>query len=188
MAWGDLELRNSVSCLGAGCLTFKLDPKYRLANTIRRAMVPVFVMQGITIAINKSRWAQLLYTRMNMNYSSVTIHVWGTLIVTSLVYWALGLLFMFADLTERPRWLVKYKIQPWKRVGLREYLNICGIVLRNQIFVNVPLSLAMGYIIAPWRGMRTNLPLPGIPETIFTWWFCLICTEVRAEYCVACQS
>lgn len=151
---------------------------FSLRNTPKMAMAPVFLMQGLTIAINKSDWAQRLYVKMNDTYSPTTIHIFGTFLITSLVYWALGLLFMIADLTERPKWLMKYKVQPWKRVGPKEYFKICLIVLRNQIFVNVPLSLTMGYYVAPWRGMRTGLPLPGTIETIATWWFCLFCTEV----------
>jgi hypothetical protein len=152
-----------------------------MANTRRMAMVPTFLTQIITIAINKSEWAQRLYISMNANYSPVTIHVWGTIIITSLAYWIPGLMFMFVDLTERPKWLMKYKIQPWRRVGLKEYLKICWVVFRNMALVNFPLSLAMGYVIAPWRGMRTTLPLPGALETIGTWWFCVICTEVRGK-------
>lgn len=146
------------------------------------SQAPVFIMQALTVTINKMQWTQDLYRVMNARFSPQAIHIVGTFVITSAVYWALGLLFMIADLTERPKWLMKYKVQPWKRVGPKEYLKICAIVLRNQIFVNIPLSVLMGLYVAPWRGMRTDLPLPGILETLATWWFCLFATEVRSDY------
>ncbi|KAG9006651.1 hypothetical protein FRB90_009800 [Tulasnella sp. 427] len=153
-----------------------------MENTPGMAYTPVLIMQGLTILINKLPATQRLYERMNATYSAEMIHIFGSLIITTAVYWALGLLFMFADLTERPKWLLKYKVQPWKRVGPKEYAKICAIVLRNQIFVNIPLSVVMGKYIAPFRGMRTNLPLPGVLETVGTWWFCLWCTEIGFFY------
>lgn len=149
-----------------------------MENTPAMAYAPVLIMQSLTIIINMLPVTQRLYERMNATYSAEDIHIFGTLFITTAVYWALGLVFMFADLTERPKWLLKYKVQPWKRVGPKEYTKICAIVLRNQIFVNIPLSIIMGKYIAPLRGMRTGLPLPGVLETVGTWWFCLACTEV----------
>lgn len=147
-------------------------------NTPVIANAPVLIMQTLTVLINKLPVTERLYERMNAKYSAESIHIFGTFFITTAVYWALGLVFMYADLTERPKWLLKYKVQPWKRVGPKEYFKICMIVLRNQIFVNIPLGIMMGKYIAPFRGMRTNLPLPGVLETVGTWWFCLACTEV----------
>lgn len=153
-----------------------------MENTPAMAYAPVLIMQSLTIIINMLPVTQRLYERMNATYSAEDIHIFGTLFITTAVYWALGLVFMFADLTERPKWLLKYKVQPWKRVGPKEYTKICAIVLRNQIFVNIPLSIIMGKYIAPLRGMRTGLPLPGVLETVGTWWFCLACTEIGFFY------
>ncbi|KIO34507.1 hypothetical protein M407DRAFT_209691, partial [Tulasnella calospora MUT 4182] len=151
-------------------------------NTPAMAYAPVLLMQSLTIFINKLPVTKRLYERMNATYSAENIHIFGTFFITTAVYWALGLVFMYADLTERPKWLLKYKVQPWKRVGPKEYFKICVIVLRNQICVGIPLSVIMGKYIAPFRGMRTGLPLPGVLETVGTWCFCLVCTEIGFFY------
>lgn len=39
------------------------------------------------------------------------LNVWGTLIVTSIVYWGLGGLYLLTDLTGRPKFLQRYRIQ-----------------------------------------------------------------------------
>lgn len=159
-----------------------------LQNTPNMSHTPVLLMQTITILLNRSSWVQHLYVRMNENYSPFFIHTVISFAITSGVYWVIGLLFMWADLTERPKWLMKYKVQPWKRVGPKEYIKICFIVLRNQLVVNVPLSLVMAKWVAPWRGHRTDLPLPGALETITTWWFCLLCTEVSGCSCLTTKQ
>ncbi|KAG8918362.1 hypothetical protein FRC01_001903 [Tulasnella sp. 417] len=153
-----------------------------LENTPVMASASILIVQLLTIFINKLPVTERLYERMNATYSAENIHIFGTFFITAAALWAPCLAFMYADLTERPKWLFKYKVQPWKRVGPKEYLKICIIVLRNQIFVNFPMAIIMGKVIAPYRGMRTNLPLPGVVETMGTWWFCLACTEIGFFY------
>ncbi|KAG9049149.1 hypothetical protein FS837_011068 [Tulasnella sp. UAMH 9824] len=151
-------------------------------NTAAMANPSALIVQTLTVLINKLPVTERLYERMNAKYSAENIHIFGTVFITAAAYWALGLVFMYADLTERPKWLSKYKVQPWKRVGPKEYFKICMIILRNQIFVNMPFAIIVGKYIAPLRGMRTNLPLPGMLETVGTWWFCLACTEIGFFY------
>ncbi|KAG8926558.1 hypothetical protein FRC02_008801 [Tulasnella sp. 418] len=173
--------KNDVQIRPAGPKTWPgglSNGKSVLRNTPGLAHTPMFLMWAITIGFNKSSLGQRFYDWMNANYTSMQIHSWGTFIVTSSVYWILGIIFMIADLTERPKWLLKYKLQPWKRVSGKEYAKICLVVLRNQVLVAGPMAYIMGRWIAPWRGMRTDAPLPGAIETLYTWVFCMICMEV----------
>ncbi|KAG9011040.1 hypothetical protein FRB94_008980 [Tulasnella sp. JGI-2019a] len=153
-----------------------------LENTPTRSHAPMLLIQLLTIVINRSEMTKGLYIRMNEAHTPFYIHFVLTSLIISTVYWAFGLCFMIADLTERPKWLMQYKVQPWKRIGPKEYTKICLIVLRNQVLVNIPLSFIVGKWIAPWRGMRTDLPLPGVLETMGTWWFSLMCTEIGFFY------
>lgn len=40
-----------------------------------------------------------------------TLSVWGTMLVAGAVYWTLGGLFLLTDLTGRPKWLQRYRVQ-----------------------------------------------------------------------------
>ncbi|KAG8845024.1 hypothetical protein FRB96_002752 [Tulasnella sp. 330] len=119
-----------------------------LKNTPMKSQAHRLFIPLLTIAINRSAWAQRLYVRMNEAYTPFDIHFVITFLITSGMYWIIGLGFMLADLTEGPKWLLKYKVQPWKRIAPKE----------------------------------TDLPLPGALETLGTWGFCLLCTEVGFFY------
>ena len=60
-------------------------------------------------------WDKLLD---NVGEDKFTLLYWGTFIVTSLVYWSVGLLYLYLDITL-PQWVVQYKIQP----GTNQPLN-----------------------------------------------------------------
>ena len=41
-----------------------------------------------------------------------TLEVWGSLIVTNAVFWGVGSIYSYFDVTSTPKFLRKYKIQP----------------------------------------------------------------------------
>ena len=118
----------------------RLNPKgYRFAESIAtrtqqgiQERFPVALVLAITIGFNKSELGRDFYSWLNANYSQFQIQAYWTFGITTVVYWMVGLLFMFADLYE-PRWLVEYKIQPAQRVSLSSYKKILWIVARNQV-------------------------------------------------------
>jgi len=140
--------------------------------------VPPLITQSIAISVNKAAWTQQLCAHLNETYSPLFINTVIAFIITTAGYWAFGLLFMIIDLTERPRWLLKYKVQPCKRIPLSQYPKLCRITLRNQLFVNLPLGYVMAKWVMPWRGMRSDLPLPGPMETVANWIVCVLCAEI----------
>ncbi|KAG9049150.1 hypothetical protein FS837_011069 [Tulasnella sp. UAMH 9824] len=64
-------------------------------NTAAMANAPVFIMQTFTVFVNKLPVTERLYERMNVKYSAENIHIFGTFFITTAVYWALGLVFIF---------------------------------------------------------------------------------------------
>ncbi|KAJ6790026.1 hypothetical protein PWT90_06751 [Aphanocladium album] len=128
----------------------------------------------------QSPTAHALYAHLDATYGARAVGIWGTFIVTSVFFWAFGALFMVADLTGRPRWLFKYKTQPFVRVPGREYAWICAISLRNQVLVALPLIYAMSFVTAP-RPVHPSA-LPGPAQTFLTVLFDTLCTEVGFYY------
>lgn len=113
------------------------DPLSRI-NSGLKALSPTFALLLITILINRSTTGQSAYKWLNANYTPFQINAWWTFGITSIVYWIGGLIFMALDLTERPRWIFKYKLQPSQRVSAQGYGRICWVVLRNQVSVFPP--------------------------------------------------
>ncbi|SGZ28609.1 BQ5605_C027g10386 [Microbotryum silenes-dioicae] len=128
---------------------------------------------------NQSTFGHEASKALNRSFSPYTINLWGTFIITSVVYWIGGLIFMAFDLYEPLHNVLKpYKLQPDKRVSVADYKKVCWIVLRNQVLVALPMTWAM----ATYRPLSTTAPLPGAFETIYTYIFCTLCMEAGFFY------
>jgi hypothetical protein len=108
------------------------DPLTRINGDLQ-SLTPTFVHLLTTILINRSAAGQSAYQWLNANYTPFQINAWWTFGITSVVYWIGGLVFMTVDLTERPRWVYKYKLQPSQKASGQQYRRVCWIVLRNQV-------------------------------------------------------
>ncbi|KAM7350130.1 fatty acid hydroxylase domain-containing protein 2-like [Cochliomyia hominivorax] len=77
-----------------------------------------------------------------------TIWIFGTSLVMMLTYWSYAAFFTFLDVTNKPRWIVKYKIQPGQNepVDKQKLWKAIKQVLFNQIVVNT-IGLFLGNII-----------------------------------------
>ncbi|SCV67460.1 BQ2448_5071 [Microbotryum intermedium] len=141
--------------------------------------LPNVLIIGFTIWVNQSIFGYEAYKLMSRTFSPYTINLWGTFIITSVVYWIGGLIFMAFDLYEPLHKILKpCKLQPDKRISVADYKKVCWIVLRNQVLVALPLSWAM----ATYRPLSTTAPLPGAFETIYTYMFCTLCMEAGFFY------
>lgn len=137
------------------------------------------VVIALFTAWQSSATAHRLYAHLDATYGLYNVNVWGTFIVTSVFFWAWGGVFALADLTSRPKWLFKYKTQPFVRVPGKEYAWICLISLRNQVLVALPLVVLLAKI-----QLRDVHPasLPGPAQTFATVLFDTLCTEVGFYY------
>ncbi|PWN47775.1 C-4 methylsterol oxidase [Violaceomyces palustris] len=131
------------------------------------------------IAFNSSSLGRDFYDRILQRYGDLNVRVWGTFWSTTAFYWFLSSLYAFVDLTGRPGWMFRYKVQPFSYVGPKEYLSISLVVLRNQFLVALPLI---------WLNYHTldtpveSQALPGPWTTLFTILFDILCTEVGFYY------
>lgn len=132
------------------------------------------------VTFNSSEFGRNFYDGIEKKYGEWNVNFWGTFIITSVFFWLWGAVFAIPDLTGYPKWLFKYKTQPFVRVDLRQYTNIALISLRNQLFVAAPLLLATMYI-GPLKPVSSSA-LPGKLETVATIIFDVICTEIGFYY------
>ncbi|RMZ91050.1 hypothetical protein DV736_g1719, partial [Chaetothyriales sp. CBS 134916] len=133
------------------------------------------------VAFNSSQLGRNFYDRIEQQYGEWNVNLWGTFLITSIFFWAWGMAFAIPDLTGYPKWLFKYKTQPFIRVDLREYGRIALISLRNQVLVAGPLLLATLYL-SPSLKPVSSAALPGKLEIVATIIFDICCTEVGFYY------
>ena len=67
------------------------------------------------------------YSYLEDNFDEMTVNIWGSFIITTVFFWAWAAVFVIPDLTGWPKWLFRYKTQPFIRVGEREYAKIALI-------------------------------------------------------------
>lgn len=126
-------------------------------------------------AWNQTQSARNLYIYLEKNFSAFFINSYGSFLLTTVLYWAVAGIFAFVDLTGYPKFLFKYKVQPFHRVNGKEYLDIAAIVLRNQIFVVLPLLYIRG---ATFPATIDSDKVNGFWSTVFNLVFNIICTEI----------
>ena len=66
----------------------------------------------------------------------LTISLSGTFLVTTGFYWASALIFMLIDYTQKPAFLMKYKIQPGKNIppDTKEVIKVSGKKEIDKLF------------------------------------------------------
>ncbi|XP_077984868.1 fatty acid hydroxylase domain-containing protein 2-like [Glandiceps talaboti] len=111
------------------------------------------------------------------------IGVYGTLVVITVPYWILASLFLFVDVTGRPEFIVRYKVQPDKNapvdpVKLRKAILT---VLFNQIVVNFCL-IPVVYPLYVWRGVHLSSELPSFHWVLIELTVFLLVEEVGFYY------
>ncbi|BEI89683.1 uncharacterized protein CcaverHIS019_0210450 [Cutaneotrichosporon cavernicola] len=128
----------------------------------------------LTYWINQQPATGRFYDALTAKYGAFNINMWGTWIVSSAVYWTLGLIFMAFDMNDTLHSYVKrFKIQPDRRVTWAEYRQVLVCVVKNQIFVNLPLI----YGVSRWAILDTSSNLPGWWKTFGVYFGCMFCEE-----------
>jgi methylsterol monooxygenase len=108
----------------------------------------------------------------------------ATAIYTILLYWFIGGLFLFFDITEWPKSFRKYKVQQGTNEPLDKKMlwETIRVVLRNQIFITVPLLFA-SYWMKNLMGIKMDLlAVPSFEKTVIDVAVCIIVDEIGFYY------
>lgn len=84
--------------------------------------------------------------------------VWGSYLITFVVYWGIGGLYTIVDLTGRPAFLLKYKIQDAPNTYPVEAKRVWKVILQvlfNQFCVGLPMVI-LGYHFYKIRGFNNG--------------------------------
>ncbi|XP_076048659.1 fatty acid hydroxylase domain-containing protein 2-like [Oratosquilla oratoria] len=126
------------------------------------------------------QWDKILDTFGDDAYN---LMVYGTTILSYIIYWAFGMLYVLMDLTQRPKFLRRYKIQPgtnepvdnWKLTKCILWVNF------NQIFIGTPVS-ALCYYVFSYRGYDTSRQLPTFHWVLFELIVYILVEEIGFYY------
>lgn len=151
-----------------------------IANGKLRSLTANTVFIAAFVSFNASETGRQSYDTLESKYGEYNLNIWGTFIITSIFFWIWGAVFAIPDLTGWPRWLFKYKTQPFVRVDGPQYLRIAVISLRNQVLVALPM-VVLNTLVSPLKPVR-SAALPGSLQTIATIIFDVLCTEIGFYY------
>lgn len=126
------------------------------------------------------QWDRLLYAFGDDHYNLV---VYGSILVSYLVYWGVGIFYIIMDITLRPQAFRKYKIQPGTNepVDTWKLLKVIGVVHFNQTVVTW-VAMWCSYHLMRWRGYDQGRTLPTFHWVVFELVFCILAEEVGFYY------
>jgi hypothetical protein len=86
-------------------------------------------------------WADLC-----REHSVEFIEVWWAWGIVCISFWVFGLLFSVLDMFQLPSFLYKTRIQPKSPFQWTLFPKLIGLVLFNQIFIQLPLQYGLHYL------------------------------------------
>lgn len=109
--------------------------------------------------------------------------VWWTTAYTFLIYWGFGAIYTVMDLTNRPKFLRRYKVQPNTNepVDTKRLVQVIISVIVNQIFVGIPFAIFSFYAMK-LRGMPNVRELPTFHWVLFELGICILVEEFGFYY------
>ncbi|XP_053948541.1 fatty acid hydroxylase domain-containing protein 2 [Anastrepha ludens] len=107
----------------------------------------------------------------------------GSTIFTMIVYWLVGGIYTFMDLTNRPAFLRKYKIQPGTNepVESERLMKVMWRVISNQLFVGIPFAF-LSYKLMTLRGLNSIRELPTFHWVCVELTVCILMEELGFYY------
>lgn len=113
----------------------------------------------------------------------IYFYISGSLLLTIAVYWIVGGIYTFLDITNRPAALRRYKIQPGTNepVDKRQLCKVIAQVLFNQIVVGFPI-MYLGYYFMEWRGYPLVRELPTFHWVLAEIAIHILCEEIGFYY------
>ncbi|KAG5683643.1 hypothetical protein PVAND_012914 [Polypedilum vanderplanki] len=112
-----------------------------------------------------------------------TLFVWWTTIYTFCIYWFFGAIYTILDITNKPKFIRKYKIQPNTNEPLdkKKLRRVILQVIFNQIFVGVPFAI-FSYYALKFRGFPEIRELPTFHWVLFELGICILVEEFGFYY------
>lgn len=178
-------------------LSFRSESSYHLTGTYKTSGVvqPTFgrvhgmdLLTSSVTCLQKIIWVHQ-HRKWNGKFLSFagedefTMYVWWTTVFSFLVYWLFGLIYVFLDVINRPKFLRKYKIQPATNepIEKQKLFKVILHVIFNQLFVGIPFAI-MGFYAMKIRGIADIRTLPTFHRVLFELAICILVEELGFYY------
>jgi len=135
--------------------------RYQDAPWSQHLLVGVMVLVGFGVGATDgfaAVWAALV-SRVGERW----LLAGGLLLLHTLVFWPLCLLFHRVDQTDRPQFIAKHRIQQEKRKH-PDLATTLKVLVLNQFLILPPLLLVFGEILIRVRGWSVEATLPSAPR------------------------
>ncbi|XP_046641130.1 fatty acid hydroxylase domain-containing protein 2-like [Daphnia pulicaria] len=128
-----------------------------------------------------SQWKKVLALFGNDDFY---LYVVGILLSIQIPFWSFGILFMFVDYYNWPRWTRKYKLQPGTHepVDLNRLKETIQVVLINQWSVSFPLLISSYFMKKFTNTMPVIDDLPSLQRFIIDFIIFIIVDEIGLYY------
>jgi len=100
---------------------------------------------GLLLALAAANFPPEYWNTIVDRYDSFTLIAAGTQVIFFVVYWGHGGLLLLLDLTQRPHFLYKYKIQRTRPMQRDKVWPVFRKITINQALVVVPMAVAIAY-------------------------------------------
>ena len=127
--------------------------------------------------------AQTAWAAATARWTPFEIYFGGMVLVSSVVFWGMSLLYLVVDTFQWPRALLKYKVQPGKHQPLEPALLRKAFVrvAFNWLLINIPLAW-FGYGVYTAVSGPVVRPLPSGAEILLHLVGCVAVEEVLFYY------
>lgn len=104
-------------------------------------------------------------------------------IIFGTVFLSVGGFFLYVDLNQKPKWMMKYKTQkgsntPLDTEKLKKLINLESF---NYLVIGIPFSV-VNYYLQRWRGCDLTLTMPSIHALIVHLVLCVFIEEIGFYY------
>ena len=108
-------------------------------------------------------YIEILHTGDDTN----SIEIYGTYFYVNIVYWTIASIYSYFDVTNTPKFLRKYKVQPGTNepIDPKRFKNLVWTVFINQTVIFFPL-VHLGIKAHNWRGRPDIQILPEFHHVI----------------------
>ncbi|XP_058454444.1 fatty acid hydroxylase domain-containing protein 2-like isoform X1 [Malaya genurostris] len=111
------------------------------------------------------------------------LYVWGQTLYAHSFFWIVGFFYVLMDITERPKFLRKYKTQPGANepVTWNDLRKVAKTVLINQFLIGLPMSYILFHLFTKNSYPEIRV-LPPVAEVIRDLLVCGILREIGFYY------
>jgi len=128
---------------------------------------------------------QDLWTKLHQRYEGhdASLFFLGTMLLPFIVFWGSNLLFLLVDITGKPSFIIRYRIQVDKNspVDPAKLRRAVLQVVFNQVFISGPMVVGVYYLMS-LRGEPCAAELPTFHRALFELAICTFVEEIFFYY------